>query len=74
MRRDPVCGKMLQASQVEDGREFEGATYYFCCPDCEEQFDADPHRFVAPARPRVPCCGFGMVRPTVQRGTTRSVS
>jgi YHS domain-containing protein len=74
MRRDPVCGTILEASQVRDSREFEGTTYYFCCADCEGQFEADPHKFAAPEQPRVPCCGFGMVRPTVQRGTTRSVN
>jgi P-type Cu+ transporter len=50
--KDPVCGM-----NVEPGKgpsyEFQGKTYFFCCPHCLEKFRADPNRYLAPpaARP-----------------------
>ena len=26
-------------------RDYEGRRYYFCCPGCVEQFDADPAKY-----------------------------
>ena len=27
--------------------EYEGKTYYFCCPGCVEQFKADPKKYLS---------------------------
>jgi YHS domain-containing protein len=70
MNKDPVCGMAVEPSQAAGHSEVAGTTYYFCCAQCQRQFDADPRRFAAagPQTARVPCCGFGMVRRTAQRG------
>ncbi|HYL90261.1 MAG TPA: YHS domain-containing protein [Burkholderiales bacterium] len=70
MSKDPVCGAAVEVSPAAVRSEFEGATYYFCCAECRQRFASDPVRFIAegPQRARIPCCGFGMVRRTVQRG------
>jgi Cu+-exporting ATPase len=26
--------------------EYEGKTYYFCCPGCIDQFKADPEKYI----------------------------
>lgn len=69
--KDPVCGTPLEASQAAGSSEFEGMTYYFCCAACQRDFDANARQFAAPEprRAHVPCCGLGMVRHTVQRGS-----
>lgn len=71
MSKDPVCGMEVPASQSAGSAELDGITYHFCCAGCRREFEAEPRRFVEaqPERPRVPCCGFGMVRHTTQRGS-----
>jgi Cu+-exporting ATPase len=61
----------VEDAQAAARSEFEGKTYYFCCPQCQRQFDAGPRQFIAaePRPARIPCCGFGMVRHTTQRGS-----
>lgn len=70
MNQDPVCGMAIEPSEAAGRSEFEGKTFYFCCPACKSQFDADPRLF-SESRPRIPCCGFGggVVRRTIQRGS-----
>jgi YHS domain-containing protein len=44
---DPVCGMALEGSPDElEQAEHDGTTYYFCSPDCREQFQAGPQDFV----------------------------
>ncbi|HLG97889.1 MAG TPA: heavy metal translocating P-type ATPase [Bryobacteraceae bacterium] len=60
---DPVCG-MRFAPEFASGRiEFEGQTYYFCSPACEDRFKANPSRFIRHEEPvavahRDPVCGM----------------
>ena len=44
--KDPVCGMDVKPEQAAGTSEYQGETYYFCCPDCKEQFDEDPESFV----------------------------
>lgn len=30
--------------------EYEGKTYYFCCPGCDSKFKADPKKYLPPAK------------------------
>lgn len=71
MSKDPVCGMEVPPSQAAGSTEFDGTTFYFCCSQCQQEFEAEPRRFAEaePPRPRVPCCGFGMVRHITQRGS-----
>ena len=52
MARDPVCGTLVDERHAEYEREYQGAAYYFCSPECQRQFEQQPHRFAdqRPAR------------------------
>ena len=56
---DPVCGMAVDRSRAERASH-GGHTFYFCCPECRQMFEADPERY-AGGRP-------GAVA-TVQRGS-----
>ncbi|MDX2149932.1 MAG: YHS domain-containing protein [Bryobacteraceae bacterium] len=42
MVRDPVCGMEFEAEEAQATADYEGQTYYFCCPECREQFLKKP--------------------------------
>jgi len=44
--RDPVCGMTVNADSSSRPYEYEGVTYYFCCPGCRRSFERDPHRYL----------------------------
>jgi YHS domain-containing protein len=43
---DPVCGMTVKADSSSRPYEFEGTTYYFCCPACRRAFERDPHAYL----------------------------
>jgi xanthine dehydrogenase accessory factor len=43
---DPVCGMTVKADASSRPYEFEGSTYYFCCPACRRAFERDPHAYL----------------------------
>lgn len=45
---DPVCGMSFAPEDAAGQTEFEGRTYYFCAPHCQERFSANPSQFVRP--------------------------
>jgi xanthine dehydrogenase accessory factor len=45
--RDPVCGMTVKADASGRPFEFEGVTYYFCCPGCRRAFERDPHAYLS---------------------------
>ena len=47
---DPVCGMTISPNDAVGEVEHRGQTYYFCNQSCQEQFQADPCRFVDHAR------------------------
>ena len=47
--RDPVCGMDVAVAPGSHQAEVGGATWYFCCARCREQFVAQPHEYVAAA-------------------------
>jgi xanthine dehydrogenase accessory factor len=42
---DPVCGMTVPADDTSQPFEFEGETYYFCCPGCRAAFEKDPSAY-----------------------------
>ncbi len=46
---DPVCGMTVATGDADHSFEFEGATYYFCCPGCLQRFSQAPEEFLAAA-------------------------
>lgn len=50
MAEDPVCEMQVDENEARERgltTEYHGRTYYFCSPGCKQQFDKDPHLFVA---------------------------
>lgn len=43
---DPVCGAVIDAEDAVASEDHEGQTYFFCCEDCLEAFQAAPVDFV----------------------------
>lgn len=46
---DLVCGMTVTADESGRPFEYEGETYYFCCPGCRAAFEKDPTAFTAKA-------------------------
>jgi xanthine dehydrogenase accessory factor len=45
--RDPVCGMTVPADESSRPYEYEGVTYYFCCPGCRRAFVRDPAAYLS---------------------------
>lgn len=43
---DPVCGMKVDPDRSAGEVEFDGTSYYFCCPNCLEKFRSNPEAFV----------------------------
>jgi YHS domain-containing protein len=44
--KDPVCQMEVDRRTAATETEYEGKTYYFCCRQCREQFEANPQKYV----------------------------
>jgi YHS domain-containing protein len=44
MNFDPVCGKQVDAQTVPS-EMFEGHQFFFCSPQCREEFNRHPDRY-----------------------------
>ena len=44
---DPVCGMTVDPATAKARADYEGKTYYFCCPGCAQKFTADPQKYLA---------------------------
>jgi YHS domain-containing protein len=42
---DPVCGKRIKRQRAHIAIDFEGTTYYLCCPRCQADFEREPKKF-----------------------------
>jgi YHS domain-containing protein len=45
MAKDVVCGMEVDEQQAAGRREYQGRTYYFCSPSCQQRFEDDPRRY-----------------------------
>jgi len=43
---DPVCGMTVDPAHSHGPAHFEGKDYYFCNPNCQRRFQADPARYI----------------------------
>jgi YHS domain-containing protein len=41
----PVSGKTIKKSEASGSHEYNGKTYYFCCPNCKEKFLENPEKY-----------------------------
>jgi Cu+-exporting ATPase len=46
--RDPVCGMDVDPRTAPASAVHAGHTYYFCCPGCQQKFQAAPDRYLRP--------------------------
>lgn len=44
---DPVCGMTVPADESSRPFEYQGQTYYFCCPGCRRAFSRDPEAYLS---------------------------
>jgi xanthine dehydrogenase accessory factor len=44
---DPICGMSVDMATARNSFEYEGITYFFCCPGCRARFTADPEAYVS---------------------------
>jgi xanthine dehydrogenase accessory factor len=44
---DPVCGMEVEITGARQTAEYNGITYYFCCPGCKGRFQKRPEKFVS---------------------------
>lgn len=47
---DPVCGMSVTIAGAKYTYDYEGTTYYFCCPGCKTTFRKAPEQYLAGAR------------------------
>ena len=47
--KDPVCGMTVDPARAAGKHEYQGQTYYFCNPKCNERFAGDPEKYLHPA-------------------------
>ncbi|HXR58045.1 MAG TPA: YHS domain-containing protein, partial [Burkholderiales bacterium] len=47
---DPVCGMKVDPAKPAGKTEHEGRTYYFCSQHCLKSFQADPAKYLGPAK------------------------
>ena len=45
--KDPVCGMMVDPDRAAGKFDYNGKTYYFCCPSCKPAFDKNPEKYVS---------------------------
>jgi Cu+-exporting ATPase len=46
MALDPVCGMTVDPATARASADYQGKTYYFCCPSCKARFEAEPERYL----------------------------
>lgn len=43
--KDQVCGTEVKPKNVQARSEHQGQTYYFCSPQCKEEFEKNPEKY-----------------------------
>jgi len=46
MAKDLVCGMEVDEKTATATSEYNGQTYYFCCPGCKTAFDKEPEKYL----------------------------
>src|SRR5438552_14633834 len=46
--KDPVCGMTVDPASAKAKADHAGRTYYFCCTECEQKFQAAPEEYRKP--------------------------
>lgn len=43
---DPICQMTVDIAEARFTTDYEGQTYYFCCPACKKKFETDPAAYL----------------------------
>lgn len=43
---DPVCGSSVEEGRAAGKTAYAGQVYYFCCKDCQHNFEQEPGRYI----------------------------
>ena len=43
---DPICEMLVDVATARFTSQYQGQTYYFCCPACKKKFEADPAAYL----------------------------
>jgi YHS domain-containing protein len=46
MDRDPVCKRKMNRNKAYVTIQYNGETYYLCCPLCQAEFEKDPEKYL----------------------------
>jgi YHS domain-containing protein len=46
LRFDPVCAMVISPGRARARADYEGATYYFCSPNCRDRFEQEPSSYL----------------------------
>jgi len=49
--RCPISGDDFVVTASSPKADYNGKTYYFCCPGCDKKFLANPQKYAVPAAP-----------------------
>src|SRR5438552_10235561 len=60
---DPVCGMYVDPAEARGSAEYQGKSYYFCSPRCEQRFKAEPEKYLAPKPPSGGLVQLGGIAP-----------
>ena len=50
---DPVCGRDVAVTKAASS-DYSGTTYYFCSPQCQQDFERLPERYIPVTSPAEP--------------------
>jgi YHS domain-containing protein len=48
MLKDPVCGKRMARNKAHIAIDYDGVTYFLCCPKCQADFESTPNLYANP--------------------------
>jgi Cu+-exporting ATPase len=51
---DPICGMHMDPESAPAFATYQERTYYFCCDEHKQKFEADPERYAEIARQAFP--------------------
>ena len=51
MAKDPVCGMDVDKSSATHKSEYNGQSYYYCCPGCKRAIDKEPEKYTSQNKP-----------------------
>ncbi|HLK53140.1 MAG TPA: heavy metal-binding domain-containing protein, partial [Candidatus Angelobacter sp.] len=61
--KDPVCNMDVVPATARGSSEYKGQTYYFCSQSCEQRFNIDPEKYLAPKPPASQMVQIGGIAP-----------